>query len=259
MASPQAKKTKAKNQYLMTGFVNCLRCGYPVVGACLNKIYRYYRCRGAVPTSRGPATCNARYIPAGAFEEFVWKRVSEVLLDPEVLVVELRRHFKTGDGDTGQEMAKLRREIRDLKGQQLRFLEQRQKDFIDQDLLGLQIGPVKALCDERERALRVLEEQQRLKDDAADMERRIVEQCRRLSRKLETPDFEGKRSIYAAFGLKVEATREDVSITVVVDPKFTTIERTLAGSSNSKYSFVIVGLKEVVVQKMPRVVEYVPV
>ena len=228
LASPQAKKTGAENQYLLTGFSRCLLCGSPIVGACLNKKYRYYRCRGTVPTSTRPAICDARYIPADAFEGFVWSRISEILLDPATLVAELRQHLTTGDGDTGQEMTKLRREIRDLKAQQMRLLEQRGRDVIDQDLLELQIGPLKVLCDEKERALRVFEEQERLKDDAADVERRIVGQCLQLAERLDSLDFEGKRSMFAALGMKVEATREDVSVTVVLDPKFTTTERTLA-------------------------------
>lgn len=227
-ASPQAKKTVAENQYLLTGFSKCLLCGSPVVGACLNKKYRYYRCRGTVPTSTRPAVCDARYIPADAFEGFVWNRISEILLDPATLVAELRQHLTTGGGDTGQEMTKLRREIRDLKAQQMRLLEQRGRDVIDQDLLELQIGPLKALCDEKERSLRLFEEQERLRDDAADMERRIAGQCLKLAERLGGLDFEGKRSMFAALGLKVEATREDVSVTVVLDPKFTTTERTWA-------------------------------
>ena len=228
LASPQARKTGSENQYLMTGFAKCLRCGCPVVGSCLSGNYRYYRCRATAPTAIRPATCDARYIPADDLEEYVWNRISEALLDPAVLVAELRQHFSTGDGDTGREMAKLRREIRDLKSQQMRLLEQRGRDVIDQDLLELQIGPVKALCDEKERALRVLEEQERLKDDTAEVERRIADQCRKLAQKLDTLDFDGKRAAFAAFGMKVEATREDVSIMVDLDPKFTTIEQTLA-------------------------------
>jgi hypothetical protein len=103
----------------------------------------------------------------------------------------------------------------------------------------LQIGPVKSLCDEKERALRILEEQQRFQDDAAEMELRIVEQCRELSRRLENLDFEGKRGVFAAFGLMVEATREGVSITVVVDPEFTTIAQTSASPSNWRYTLVL--------------------
>lgn len=135
---PQAKATGSRNRYLMTGFGRCLKCGSPIVGACMKGSYRYYRCRATAPTSTSPATCDARYIPADDIEGYVWRRISEALLNPEVLVSELRRHFKTGGRDTSQEMAKLLREIRDLKGQQMRLLEQRQKDFIDQEILELQ-------------------------------------------------------------------------------------------------------------------------
>ena len=66
----------------MTGFTRCLKCGGPVVGACLNKSYRYYRCRATVPTSIGPATCKARYIPADDLEGYVWKKVFKGFAEP---------------------------------------------------------------------------------------------------------------------------------------------------------------------------------
>ena len=105
----------------------------------------------------------------------------------------------------------------------------------------------------------MLEEQLRHKDDSAEVERRIFAVCREVSERLDNLDYEGKRATFAAFSTKVEATRDDMSMTVAVDPKVTTIGQTLGYSSNSKYSFVIVELEEVVVQKMPRVVEFVPV
>ena len=145
-----------------------------------------------------------------------------------------------------------------LRGQQKRLLELFQKAYIDEELLEGQIGPLKALTDEKESALRVLEDQQRCNDDATEVERRIVEACREVFKKLDALDFEGKRATFSAFGVKVQATCDEMSITVVVDQKVTTTAQTWECSSNSKYSFVIVELKEVVVQKMPRVVEYVP-
>ena len=71
---------------------------------------------------------------------------------------------KTGDGDLGERMTKLRHEIADLKRQQRRLIEQRQKDVIDQEILESQIGPVKLLCDEKARLLGALEDQQKRKD-----------------------------------------------------------------------------------------------
>ena len=62
----------------------------------------------------------------------------------------------------------------------------------------------------------------------------------------------------AAFGAKVEATKKELPITVVVDPNVTTIGRTWACFSGSRYSFLIVELKEVVLQNRPRIVDWVP-
>ena len=223
----QARQTKSDRKYVMTGFTRCLKCGTTVVGACLHGRYRYYRCRATVPTSIRPASCDARYIPADAFEEVAWRTLTRALRNPAVLVAELRNHFSTGGGNLGREIASLKREILDLKGQQRRLLDQRQMDYIDQDLLEAQIGPVKALCDEKERALWVLEDQQRQKDDAVEVESRIVEICKQVSEKLDSLDFDGRRATLAAFDVRVQATREELSMTIVVDPKLTTIAQTL--------------------------------
>ncbi len=40
--------------------------------------------------------------------------------------------------------------------------------------------------------------------------------------------IKGKRAAFAAFGMKVEAAHEDVSITVDLDPSLFTIEQTWA-------------------------------
>ena len=140
---------------------------------------------------------------------------------------EFHHHLETGDGHLGEEMVRLRREIADLKGQQRRLLEQRQKDFIDQDILESQIGPLKGLCDDKERTLRTLKEQQRQMDDVANAEQRITDFCRKLSERLPDLDFEGKRSTLAAFGVKALATPVDLSVTISVDPNVTTVEQTL--------------------------------
>ena len=80
-----------------------------------------------------------------------------------------------------------------------------------------------------------------------------------MSRKLAGPFLNEKRPVSATFGVNVAATREETSMSMVVGPEITTIGQTLGCLSNSKYSFVIVELEEVVVQKRPRVVEFVPV
>ncbi len=98
----------------------------------------------------------------------------------------------------------------------------------DEVLIESDAAALRNLLEEKHRALSLLEEQQHGEDDMLEVERRIVGQCLKLAERLGALDFEGKRAMFAALGLKVEATREDVSVTVVLDPKFTTTERTLA-------------------------------
>ena len=231
LASRQAAATRSDKQYVLTGFVKCHWCGSPVVGSCLSGKYRYYRCRATTPTSLQPATCKARYIPADELEEYVHCRVSGVVMDPSVLASELEDHILRQIGDTADAIPSLKREIRDLEDEQGRLLQLRGKGNIDQDILERQIGPVKALCDAKRELLSALEEQQRMRDSAAEIRDRIADYCRQLEPKLANLDFDGKRALLGVFGVRVEAIREDVTITVVVDPKldnFTTIARTLA-------------------------------
>lgn len=89
-------------------------------------------------------------------------------------------------------------------------------------------APAKNLSDEKESALRVPEEQQRQKDDAAEAGQRIAQFCQPVHETLDDLDFDGQRATLATFGVHVEATRGEVSITVRVDPNATTIGRTLA-------------------------------
>ena len=228
IASRQAKKTRAKHRYLLTGHTKCTTCGSPVVGACLNGSYRYYRCQATVATSAGPASCRSRYIRAEDLEEYVFGKVIEAVSNPAVIVAELEDVIVGGAGDTSQEMNQLKREIRDLEGQQIRLIQQRSKDVIDQELLERQISPVKALCDEKRQSLRVLEEQQRVRDSKWERESRVHWLCQQLAVKLESLDFDEKRALLGAFAVEVKASRDDADIKLVLDPKFTTIEQTLA-------------------------------
>ena len=215
----QSKVTKSTRRFLLTGFARCLKCGAPVVGASSTPSYRYYRCNASVKTATGPRSCQARSIPADDFEAVVWRRVSKAIRNPAVLVAELKSHFETGGGDIGQAMSKLKQEVEDLRGQQRRLIDLRQRDMVDQEILEGQLAPLKMLSDEKQSELRVLEAQVREQGDIGEMERRIVKVCEDVSDKLDSMDFDGKRAAMGAFGVKVVASRDSLSINLVVSPE----------------------------------------
>ena len=228
LAAPQARAKNGVRKYLLTGFGKCASCRTGIVGANLADGKKRYRCRGTAKTSTRAAICHERYIPGEPIEELVWKVVVDTIRDPSNLIADLQHHLSTGDGDLGARMTALTREIADLKSQQSRLLELRQLDLIDLDLLQAQLGPLKALCDEKEATLRLLKEQRRQNDDAADVAARVAEYCQLLSEQLDNLDLEGKRGTMAAFGVEFEATRDVLSISIRIDPKSTTIARTWA-------------------------------
>ena len=239
----QAVVNESGRQHMLTGFVRCIFCGGRVVGACLSGKYMYYRCRATTLTSIEPATCKARYIPAGELEEWVYNRLTEIVRDPEILALELEGHLLDGVGDTSGEIASLKREIRNLAEQQGRLMDQLGNDLIDQEILSSRIAPLKALYDEKRQLVRILEEQQRLRDDAAVIRERVKEYCSQLVERLDNLDFGGRRALLGVFGVRVEASRDDVVMTVVLDPRyanFTTIAQTLISGGNGNWWGVLV-------------------
>jgi site-specific DNA recombinase len=94
--SKESHQVKPKSDYLLTGFIRCMKCGSTIGGTTLNGKYRYYKCRGSNPTPTREKICDAGYIRAGEVEEFVWKRVSRVVKSPGALLRALNDIEKSG-------------------------------------------------------------------------------------------------------------------------------------------------------------------
>ena len=80
--------------------------------------------------------------------------------------------------------------------------------------------------EENERALKILEEQQKNRDDAAMAEDRVAEYCRKFSEGLDDLDQEGRRAVFSAFGAKFTATRDELQVSITVDPAVTAMSPT---------------------------------
>ena len=210
-------------RYLMTGFTRCGKCGGPVVGGMLSPGAWYYRCINTRPRAERPAFCDSRYIRGMELESVSWDTISHAIKNPEILSNQVQHLADTGEGDLGQMKRTLTRDITHLKRQQAQLLDQRQHEYIDQEILQSKIAPLKLLCDEKEQQLRALKEQQSRRDDAVAAAERIADYCQQIAERLDHMDFEEKRATFAAFGVAVVATPDDLVITMVVDPGATTM------------------------------------
>lgn len=223
--NPQSRRgQKQGNQYLLTGFLQCELCDSPVTGAMKAKETRYYRCIGAINRPERPRICNALYI-RDQMEEVVWNMVEEVIRDPEIMIRDVEQHVAHGDGNLEEEANKLRREIAANENEQRQLIRLSGKEEIDQDILLSESARLKLLCDDKKQKLRALEEQQRNQRAATEARDQITEYCGRMAENLENLDFEGKRAVLSALGVRGTVTHESMSITVVVDPDATTMSQ----------------------------------
>ena len=216
LSQPSNRTTKSEKRYLLTGYVVCGECGSPVVGSQLNRRYRYYRCRATVPTTVRPATCRARYIPADPLEEIVWGQVRQVVENPELVLDKLRQQLAGMGGGLDEEIARLGREIRHCRDQERRLVTLYMYGEIDDDYIRSHSGPLKSQREGYEAELRRLEQQNAEQLDLEQAEAQLTVFCHRIKNGIAKEDHDGKRAVFSAFRVKVEATREQAVIKGVV-------------------------------------------
>lgn len=117
----------AKDTYLLTGLLKCAECGYTYNGGMKRRRwisdpsklakYRYYMCnskRGRPYYDRVSIGCSQGRIPAGEIEDAVWKVVTQIIMQPELLLAELDRQLDDdSNASLKQQIAFLKRQIND--------------------------------------------------------------------------------------------------------------------------------------------------
>jgi site-specific DNA recombinase len=116
-----------KTSYLLTGFVKCPKCGSPIVGTILGKKYRYYRCRGTVPTTTRDVICHSGYIKADDIESFVWDKITNRYTDSLSTYITLK---KMTDYLSGNDPNVLNNQISQLKSK-LKSYKQKEKNLYE--------------------------------------------------------------------------------------------------------------------------------
>ena len=208
-------------QFLLTGFARCGWCGSAIAGKSQTGGHRYYLCHASARRYRGdPRACKALHVRADWLEELVWNLVVGAIRNPSRIIADLELNVRTGEGDLGEEMGRLRREVSKCEGEEFRLLELYRRGTVRLEPLESQMAKLNALREGLLQQLSVLEEQRRLVEDAAKAGARIREYCKRLSQRLDEMDFDGKRATMSAFGVKVIAVKGDAMVTAELDPGF---------------------------------------
>ena len=89
----RARRHLISGEYLLRALVSCGVCGYACKGRPELPRYAYYICAGKMPgrPEHPDGRCPARYIPAQALDDLVWRDLCEVLTHPDSIAQALER------------------------------------------------------------------------------------------------------------------------------------------------------------------------
>jgi site-specific DNA recombinase len=223
---------QTQHEYPLTGFAVCSYCGSPIVGACLSKRYRYYKCRGTYSTASREKICDAHYIKADWLENAVWENVKRILSNPEVLLNEVRKQTedeqaRVSTGTLEQEIRALTRKLKGYAGQERRLMSAFKLGFTT-DIVLDEINQMKK---EREADQQRLDSLVQTRDNLSkmvDMESNLKELCARIVPDLDNCTNGDKKDAYTYLDLKVKATPEGADIKGYLDPCLLTTGQTWA-------------------------------
>ena len=227
-------------EYLLTGYIKCGDCGGPMVGGCLQRRYRYYRCRNTAYTATKPKTCNASYIKAEDIEADVWNVVKDTYKHPDALLAELDKEAKDDDnsGTTimGKEIARLKRQLGTYDNQKQRLVSLfRIQDKIGENTI---LDELNKLADDQkqdeEKLSQLIATKERIAS-LANAKAQFTGYLNLVSGNLEDLSFEERKRALKGLNIQVVANKETYSINGLVN--VLTIERTLGCLFNCRYIY----------------------
>ena len=213
-------------EYLLTGFLQCT-CGAPAVGTCLNRTYRYYRCRSTWPTTTRPRTCDQPYINADRLEEAAWKAVREILEQPELIVAEIQSQ-QDDPSALDQEISRLRSSVRRLADQEKRLIRLFGLGSVTEEYLVRETQSVKRSRETQEAELNELQASKRRSQDLDGLSERVRAYCSQVASRLDEFGLEDKKLALQALQIKVAVDRDGAVLKGAIPQNLATIERTSA-------------------------------
>ncbi|MFC1846960.1 zinc ribbon domain-containing protein, partial [Chloroflexota bacterium] len=216
-------------EYLLTGHIVCADCGSSVVGSCLSRKHRYYRCRSTRPTAVKGKTCDARYIRADYIEEVVWRNVREVLENPEVIIAEIKRQADNQvkqslqKSDFKKRIARLEKKLRNYEKQERQLISLLGHGEVTKNYVLDEINRLKNECRADEEELQGIKETKAKLWRIDDAEIKLNEFCQRVQQKLGNATFQDKKLALEALDIRVTASALNIDIKGIIPVEIPTI------------------------------------
>jgi site-specific DNA recombinase len=223
----QRKRARSRGDcYLLQGLVVCTQCGYACYGKPVSRAstkgkvrYAYYRCTGSdAYRFGGQRLCWNKQVRTDLLDAAVWGDVRSLLSEPKRIRAEYERRRKRTKPDIGREVDQLKKLIKQVKKSISRLIDAYEEGLVQKSEFEPRIKAA------RERLLRLEDEQkQNADEESQESELRLVigqleEFGRRVSERLQEPDWPTRREIIRALVKQVEIDEGEVHIVYRVSP-----------------------------------------
>ena len=120
---------KPHRKYLLRGLIHCGNCGKAYcgsvgkVGPNKSREKRYYRCNGVTQWRKlGCPKCSSKSLVADEIESIVWSDVQGYIMNPDVIVEQLKRQKKPVDSTLPVRIKDIEQQIRELEREEANLI-----------------------------------------------------------------------------------------------------------------------------------------
>jgi hypothetical protein len=224
LMGPAQRNTAAPMKYLLRRHIFCGYCGGPLTGTILSRRYRYYQCTNARRIANRPIKCKARYVKADPLEESVWDSVKSVLVDPSVVLSEVRERQEENIPFGVDELKRVERDLADFDKQERNMLRQLRHGKFQESLVLEEIEDIGSHRARLELRKSEIEQHRRVIEGLRNAELKEDDVLRTVRRNLDSLDHQQKQLALRALGVRVVATPETGTLYGEI-PSYVTIER----------------------------------
>ena len=100
--------------------------------------------------------------------------------DPSPIIADFGLNLRTGGGEIGKEIERLRREVGQAEQEEVRVFRQYRRGMVREELLDAEMGEVLARLEDLRGRLSVLEEQSKRQENVVAAGERIRDYCQRV-------------------------------------------------------------------------------
>jgi len=216
-----SSRNNKKNNYLLTGIINCKLCGYSVVGDPAAGGILYYRCVGSLNRGGVGKKCHSRTARVDVIDLLVWDRVRLLIENPDVAFDEYMRRITANADDSTKVQQTIEHKRRAIKTHDIE--KQRLLDVYQSGLLPLE--ELKNRIEGVRTKIRIIEQECMLierEDEKRRLQMKVIEQFdtfrSTLTGNLEELAFEQRKSIVRLLvsSVSVDMNTREVTIEHII-------------------------------------------